>query len=103
MTELSQSAFDALIQGDVPVLVDFWAAWCMPCRVLAPVVEEIADELDGRVETAKLNIDDYPDVAARYGIASIPTLVLFQNGQPSDQLVGVVPKAQILQMVESHL
>ena len=73
MLELSHDSFLTLIEGETPTLVDFWAPWCMPCRVFAPVLEDLSDELDGQVEFAKLNIDDHPDLATKYGIASIPT------------------------------
>ena len=89
---VNDADFDQQVLGnEQPVLVDFWAPWCAPCRMVAPVLEQIAEERDGEVIIAKLNIDDNPLIAQRYGIMSIPTMVVFNNGQPVEGTVGVVP------------
>ena len=86
---------EEVLRGDLPVLVDFWATWCGPCRMLAPTVETIASEYDGKVTVVKCNVDDCEDVAAEYGIRNIPTLLFFKGGQVVDKLVGNVPKSEI--------
>jgi len=82
-----------VVQSDLPVLVDFWADWCAPCKMIAPIVEDLATEYDGKVKFAKLDVDSNPKVATTYGIRGIPTLLIFKNGSPVDQVVGAVPKA----------
>ncbi|MCR4430197.1 MAG: thioredoxin [Tepidanaerobacteraceae bacterium] len=85
-----------VLQADGKVLVDMWAAWCGPCRMLAPVVDEIADEYEGRLKVCKLDVDENPDTAARYGVMSIPTLLVFENGQVVNKLIGFRPKRDII-------
>ncbi len=84
-----------VLQSDLPVLVDFWAIWCMPCKMLAPVIEELAEEANGRYKVGKINVDDEPSLAAQYGIMNIPTVLVFKNGQVADKSVGAVPKKQL--------
>ena len=93
----------AVLSSDVPVLVDFWAEWCGPCRVLGPTVDSLADDYAGRVKVAKLNIDENPEAAARYGVRSIPTLMLFKDGQPSETAVGLRPKAQLAELIDRNI
>ena len=88
-----------VLKADVPVLLDFWAPWCGPCRMLAPTVEEIAEEYDGRAKVCKVNVDEEEELAIRFGLASIPTLLVFRNGQLADTKVGFVPKEEIEAML----
>ncbi|ACF14370.1 thioredoxin [Chloroherpeton thalassium ATCC 35110] len=92
-----------VLQSDVPVLVDFWAVWCGPCRMIAPVIEELASEYEGKAKIAKLNVDENPQISMAYGIRSIPTLLIFKNGEVVDQLVGAVPKNVIAGKLNSQL
>jgi len=102
--EVTDSNFDSMvIQSDVPALVDFWAAWCAPCKAIAPVVEEVANQYDGKVRVAKMNVDDNPSTPGKYGVRGIPTLRLFEDGKVVDQLVGAVPKNQITDLIEKGL
>jgi thioredoxin 1 len=102
---LTTDTFDAEVKGaDTPVLVDFWAEWCGPCRQMKPVVERFATEYDGRVKVAMVNIDEEPALAARYGVSSIPTLLLLdENGDPTAQLIGARPFGQLENAVTPHL
>lgn len=91
---------DEVLNSDIPVLVDFWATWCGPCRMVAPIVEEIADEYDGRIKVGKVNVDEEPDLAMQFRVASIPTLMVFKNGQLVNTAVGYRPKSDILALLD---
>ena len=102
--EFSEQDFDEnVLTSDQPVLVEFWAEWCGPCHMIAPAIEEVAAEYKGKVMVGKLNVDQHPGIAARYGIRSIPSILLFKDGQVSDQLVGAIPKAKITDMIKRAL
>ncbi|HEY8347973.1 MAG TPA: thioredoxin [Symbiobacteriaceae bacterium] len=90
-------------QSTMPVLVDFWAAWCGPCRMIAPIVDELAAEYEGTVKVGKLNVDENQEVAGRYGVMSIPTLMVFRNGQPVERIVGFMPKKELKARIDAAL
>ncbi len=99
----SEEAFDKLITGELPVLVDFWATWCGPCRMVAPIVEEIANQYADKVVVAKVDVDEMGELAQRYRIMNIPTLLLFQKGEVVDKAIGARPKAALEQMLNKVL
>lgn len=101
MIELSAENFDQqVVSSDRPVLVDFWAEWCGPCHTIEPALKEVAVEYEKRVVVGKLNVDEHPTIASRYGIRSIPSILLFQNGKVSNQIVGAVPKSSITNLLD---
>lgn len=101
--EITDANFDAeVINSDKPVLIDFWAVWCGPCKLIAPTVEEVAKEYDGKFKVGKMDIDNNPNVAMKYGIRSIPTLLIFKDGKVVDQIVGAVPKNVITSKMDAH-
>ncbi|MCX6599882.1 MAG: thioredoxin [Acidobacteria bacterium] len=100
----TDGAFDAdVLNAETPVLVDFWAEWCGPCRMLGPTVDAVADDYAGKVKVGKLNVDENQQTASRYGIRGIPALLLFKGGKPVGQIVGAVPKGEITKLLDQHL
>ena len=104
ISALTDNTFDEEIKGaDVPVLVDFWAEWCGPCKLIAPVLEEIATEHEGKIKIVKLNVDENLEISRRFEVMSIPTLILFKDGEPQRRLIGAKGKGQLLQELEAFL
>ena len=102
--EVKTATFEAeVLQSELPVLVDLWAPWCGPCKALLPIVQKLADEVEGKVKICKVNIDESPEIASKYSIMSIPTLLIFKDGKVSDQLVGLVQKDKIMQKLTPHI
>ncbi len=102
--EFTDANFDQeVLKSDLPVLVDFWAVWCGPCKMIAPVVKELAKEYEGKVKIGKVDVDNNQNVSIKYGIRSIPTLLIFKDGKIVEQIVGAVPKAQIVQKLEAKI
>jgi len=102
--EVTDTTFEAVVeQAKGVVLVDFWAAWCGPCKMIAPIVEQIADENPGKITVSKLDVDSNTDTAMKYGVMSIPTLILFKDGQPVERLVGYMPKDRLMAKIKPHL
>lgn len=104
MKATTDASFDSdVLRSKIPVLVDFWADWCGPCRSLAPKLEEIAKDFSGKIEVVKVDIDSNPDAPAKYGVRNVPTLILFKNGQEIDQIVGNHSKEHIAELIRKHL
>lgn len=102
--ELTTESFDAeVLAADRPVLVDFWADWCVPCKMIAPILSDLAGEYEKRLKVGRLDVDAHGEIAARYNIVSIPTVLLFINGELADQHVGAAPKAAFVEFIEPHL
>jgi len=97
---VSDASFDAdVLKSTVPVLIDFWAPWCGPCRAIAPIVDELAKEYAGKLKIVKMNVDDNPETPSKYGVRGIPNLLLIKDGQVRDQIIGAVPKAQLVKAI----
>lgn len=104
ITDLNEQSFnDAIKSADTPVLVDFWAPWCGPCKAIAPLIEELASEMDGKAQFTKVNVDENSAIAAKYNIRAIPTLLLFKGGEQVDQIVGMVGKEDLKTKIENHI
>lgn len=104
VAKVSDTSFEAdVLKSKEPVVVDFWAEWCGPCRQVAPVLEEVAGEMAGKVKIVKLNVDESPNVASKYGIQSIPTLMIFKNGEMTARQIGAAPKAKIVQWINGAI
>ena len=101
--QVTDADFDQVLNGGKPVFVDFWAPWCGPCRLIGPVVEELAPSYEGRAFITKMNVDDNPIVAQRFGVTSIPTLMMFKNGKLVDRMVGAAPKSELAKFIDRNL
>jgi thioredoxin 1 len=101
VTAVADDTFEhEVLKSSTPVLIDFWAPWCAPCRAIAPIVEELSATYAGKLKVVKMNVDDNPKTPSRYGVRGIPNLILFQNGEVKEQIVGAVPKAQLVKVID---
>jgi thioredoxin 1 len=104
VVELTEKNFEAEVRKSAkPVLVDFWAEWCGPCKMISPIVDEIAKDLDGKLKVAKVNVDDAQELAANFNIMSIPTLIIFKNGEPVEMMVGAMSKEHMMEKITPHV
>jgi len=104
IVEVSDGSFDKeVLQASQPVLIDFWAPWCGPCKAIAPVVEELSKDYSGKLKVVKMNVDDNPQTPSKYGVRGIPNLIIFKGGQVQDQIVGAVPKAHLIKAIDRAL
>jgi len=103
LTHITDAAFETEIHGETPVLVDFWAEWCGPCRMVAPVLEQIAAEQTGKLKIVKLNVDENQETPMQFGVTGIPTMILFKDGEAVERIVGFMPKPQLLKRLEKHI
>ena len=103
VTQLTDADFESTVNGGTPVFIDFWAPWCGPCRIVGPIVEELAPTYEGKAVIAKMNVDDNPMVAQRFGVTSIPTMMMFKNGKLVDRMVGAAPRNALQQFIDRNL
>ncbi len=104
VSQVSDASFEGdILKSEVPVLVDFWAPWCGPCRSVAPIVEDLATQYAGKIKVAKINVDESTEVAMRYQITSIPTFILFKNGEVADRALGALPKSEFVKLIDRNL
>ncbi|HEY7864300.1 MAG TPA: thioredoxin [Thermoanaerobaculia bacterium] len=102
--EVTDTSFEAdILKAETPVLVDFWAPWCGPCRAVAPIVDELATQYSGKIKVAKINVDESQEVAMRYGVTSIPTFILFKEGQVADRVLGSLPRGEFVKFIDRNL